>query len=500
MERYKLIKEVGDGTFGSVWRAINKQSGEVVAIKKMKKKYYSWEECVNLREVKSLRKMNHANIVKLKEVIRECDTLCLVFEYMEYNLYQLMKNREKLFSENEVRNWCFQVFQGLAYMHQRGYFHRDLKPENLLVTKDVIKIADFGLAREISSQPPYTEYVSTRWYRAPEVLLQSHLYSSKVDMWAMGAIMAELFTLRPLFPGSSHVTTCRSSTEIRKLEEKEERKVVEGLHFVVGIVAGIDAGGTPERVVQSEADEIYKICSVLGSPTTESWADGLKLARDINYQFPQLAGVHLSTLIPSRSDDAISLVMSLCSWDPCKRPTAAESCFYIPPSLRTRAVTRTPPSAGTRGSLDRLGLKRYSGALPNTKITNNFTSPKVQASIASGDIVGFQPSVGVQRKLDMANEDGIKSKKSLKTTQQSKYRLPGKGSPTSINKGRTARGVSETAEKLVNMSIGTRRLSLGQTRPPPMKAGVNWISESGNLLRSGQQIPTERTLTRKVAG
>ncbi|KAL2965588.1 hypothetical protein AAZX31_16G069000 [Glycine max] len=354
MERYKLIKEVGDGTFGSVWRAINKQSGEVVAIKKMKKKYYSWEECVNLREVKSLRKMNHANIVKLKEVIRECDTLCLVFEYMEYNLYQLMKNREKLFSENEVRNWCFQVFQGLAYMHQRGYFHRDLKPENLLVTKDVIKIADFGLAREISSLPPYTEYVSTRWYRAPEVLLQSHLYSSKVDMWAMGAIMAELFTLRPLFPGSS------------------------------------------------EADEIYKICSVLGSPTTESWADGLKLARDINYQFPQLAGVHLSTLIPSRSDDAISLVTSLCSWDPCKRPTAAEvlqhpffqSCFYIPPSLRTRAVTRTPPSAGTRGSLDRLGLKRYSGALPNTKITNNFTSPKVQASIASG----------VQRKLDMANE------------------------------------------------------------------------------------------------
>ncbi|KAL2333963.1 hypothetical protein Fmac_015176 [Flemingia macrophylla] len=446
MERYKLIKEVGDGTFGSVWRAINKHSGEVVAIKKMKKKYYSWEECVNLREVKSLRKMNHPNIVKLKEVIRESDILCLVFEYMECNLYQLMKNREKLFSENEVRNWCFQVFQGLAYMHQRGYFHRDLKPENLLVSKHVIKIADFGLAREISSQPPYTEYVSTRWYRAPEVLLQSHLYSSKVDMWAMGAIMAELFTLRPLFPGTS------------------------------------------------EADEIYKICSVIGSPTTESWADGLKLARDINYQFPQLASVHLSALIPSRSDDAISLVTSLCSWDPCKRPTAAEalqhpffqSCFYIPPSLRTRAVARTPPSAGIRGSMDRQGLKRYSGALPNTKITNNFSSSKVQAL-----------SSGVQRKLDMANEDVIKNKKSLKTTQ-SKYRLPGKESPTSINKGRTTRGVSETAEKLANMSVGTRRQSMGQTRPPPMKAGVNWISESGNLMVRSR--PTERTLTRKVAG
>lgn len=259
MERYKLIKEIGDGTFGIVWRAINKQSGEVVAIKKMKKKYYSWEECVNLREVKSLRKMNHSNVVKLKEVIRESDILYLVFEYMECNLYQLMKKREKLFSDDEVRNLCFQVFQGLAYMHQRGYFHRDLKPENLLVTKDIIKVSDFGLVREISSQPPYTEYVSTRWYRAPEVLLQSSLYSSKVDMWAMGAIMAELFTLRPLFPGTS------------------------------------------------EADEIYKICGVIGSPTAESWADGLKLSRDINYQFPQVSSLNLNVSLNRESEASFSL-------------------------------------------------------------------------------------------------------------------------------------------------------------------------------------------------
>ncbi|XP_012574599.1 cyclin-dependent kinase F-4 [Cicer arietinum] len=449
MERYKLIKEVGDGTFGSVWRAISKQTGEVVAIKKMKKKYYSWEECVNLREVKSLRKMNHPNIVKLKEVIRESDILYFVFEYMECNLYQLMKDREKLFSEGEIRNWCFQVFQGLAYMHHRGYFHRDLKPENLLVTKDIIKIADFGLAREISSQPPYTEYVSTRWYRAPEVLLQSYIYSSKVDMWAMGAIMAELFSLRPLFPGAS------------------------------------------------EADEIFKICGVIGTPTTESWADGLKLARDINYHFPQLAGVNLSALIPSASDSAISLIQSLCLWDPCKRPTASEalqhpffqSCFYIPPSLRSRAVARTPPPAGTRGSLDQQGIKRYPGALPNSKLTNYFSSPKVQ------------PYSGVQRKLDMINQDGIKNEKPMKTTTQSKYRQPGKDSPTSINKGGVACGVSETAERLANISVGTRRQSMGQTRPPPMKAGVNWSSDSPNfMLRPAPQIPTGRTFTRKVAG
>ncbi|KAF6174864.1 hypothetical protein GIB67_026352 [Kingdonia uniflora] len=173
MDRYNIIKEVGNGTFGSVWRAINKLTGKIVTIKKIKRKYYSWDEWINLREVKSLRKMNHPNIVKLKEVIKENNILYFVFEYMECNLYQLIKDRGKLLSETEVRNWCFQVFHALSYMHQNGYFHRDLKLENLLVTKESIKIADFGLIRETCSQPPYTEYVLTHWYRAPEVLLQS---------------------------------------------------------------------------------------------------------------------------------------------------------------------------------------------------------------------------------------------------------------------------------------------------------------------------------------
>ncbi|KAK9928216.1 hypothetical protein M0R45_025362 [Rubus argutus] len=438
MERYKLIKEVGDGTFGTVWRAINKQTGEIVAIKKMKKRYYSWEECISLREVKSLRRMNHPNIVKLKEVIRENDILYFVFEYMEFNLYQLMKDKEKLFPEAEVRNWCFQVFQGLAYMHQRGYFHRDLKPENLLVTKDLIKIADFGLAREVDSQPPYTEYVSTRWYRAPEVLLQSYLYSSKVDMWAMGAIMAELFSLRPLFPGVS------------------------------------------------EADEIHKICSVIGTPTKDSWADGLLLARDINYQFPQFAA----------SLDHFVL------GTPSKRPTAAEalqhpffqSCYYVPPSLRPKSTTaRTPPFAGTRGALEQQSARKFSGTLSNSKLTSSFPSPKLNASIGTG----------VQRKLDMANQDAKKNDKYLKSSgKQQKYRPPGKSSPTSVNKGRVARGVSDASEKLANMTIGSRRQSVGQPlRPPPMKAGAQWIGESGNLyLRPVQEIQPGRAYSRKVAG
>ncbi|XP_019058475.1 PREDICTED: cyclin-dependent kinase F-4 isoform X2 [Tarenaya hassleriana] len=456
--RYKLIKEVGDGTFGSVWRAINKQTGEVVAIKKMKKKYYSWEECISLREVKSLRRMNHPNIVKLKEVIRENDILYFVFEYMECNLYQLLKDRQKLFAEAGIKNWCFQVFQGLSYMHQRGYFHRDLKPENLLVSKDVIKIADFGLAREVNSNPPFTEYVSTRWYRAPEVLLQSYVYTSKVDMWAMGAIMAELFTLRPLFPGAS------------------------------------------------EADEIYKICNVIGSPTEVTWSEGLNLARAINYQFPQLPGVPLSSLIPSASGDAVNLIERLCSWDPCKRPTAAEalqhpffqSCLYVPPSLRLKpSAARTPP-VGPRGSFEQSSTKRFPVALTNPKPVNSYVTPKVNAPF----------STGIQRKLDMANQFSkdatTKNNKPMKSSsaRDAKYRPPGRKTPPSLNKSRGTRGVSETADKLASTTIGAaasaRRHTITTVRAPPMKAG--WMGESTKDMFLRPNQPPSNAYTRKVAG
>ncbi|KAG8382067.1 hypothetical protein BUALT_Bualt05G0038000 [Buddleja alternifolia] len=449
MERYTVIKEVGNGTFGNVWRALSKQSGEVVAIKRMKKKYYSWEECINLREVKSLRKMSHPNIVKLKEVIRENDILYFVFEYMECNLYQLMKDRQIPFLEAEVRNWCFQVFQGLAYTHQRGYFHRDLKPENLLVSKDVIKIADFGLAREINSQPPFTEYVSTRWYRAPEVLLQSPIYGPPVDMWAMGAIMAELFTLRPLFPGSS------------------------------------------------EADEIYKICRVLGSPTKSLWPEGLELARDINYQFPQVAGVHLSMLMPGVSEDAINLIASLCSWDPSKRPTAMEalqhpffqSCFYIPPSLRSRpALARTPPSVGTKGFLEQKSGRIYPGHLSIPKPINGFSSAKAQASLTSG----------VQRKLDLNNQDVTKNNNNQKNyvLLQPKYRPPGMNAPPGYF-GKP-RGVSDATEKLTNLSLGSVRPIAKPSVPPPMKAG-GWHNQSDLFAGRSEEFPG-RSYIRKVVG
>ncbi|KAK7930776.1 hypothetical protein WMY93_007171 [Mugilogobius chulae] len=313
MNRYTNIRQLGDGTYGSVILGRSLESGELVAIKNCEpsseaspvsvvtcrlldvtswrrgqpgatwvartgvdeKKVYSWEECMNLREVKSLKKLNHANVIKLKEVIRENDHLYFIFEYMKENLYQLMKDRTRLFPESAVRNIMFQILQGLAFIHKHGFFHRDMKPENLLcMGPELVKIADFGLAREIRSRPPYTDYVSTR------CAAQVHILQLAIDQWAVGCIMAELYTLRPLFPGSS------------------------------------------------EVDTIFKICQVLGTPKKNDWPEGYLLANAMNFRWPQCVPSSLKTLIPNASPDAIHLMTDLLQWDPKRRPASAQALRY----------------------------------------------------------------------------------------------------------------------------------------------------------------------------
>lgn len=156
-----------------------------------------------MREVRALLHINHPNIVKMLEVIKDNNYLALVFEFLDEDVYHHIKDRTKLLSETHIRNIIFQTLQGLAYMHSKGLFHRDLKPENLLFKAGTVKIADFGLVRDMRQKPPFTEYVSTRWYRAPEVLLRSQNYGPAIDIFALGALMAELYTFKPLFPGSS---------------------------------------------------------------------------------------------------------------------------------------------------------------------------------------------------------------------------------------------------------------------------------------------------------
>lgn len=288
MEKYKVLEELGNGTCGSVYKAVNMETSEIVAVKKMKRKFYNWEECINLREVKSLRKLNHPNIIKLKEIVRENNELFFIFDYMEYNLYQVMRDRGKPFSEEEIRTYMSQVLQGLAHMHSNGYFHRDLKPENLLVTNNVIKVADFGLARELSSLPPFTEYVSTRWYRAPEVLLRSSVYTPAIDMWAVGAIIAELFTCCPIFPG------------------------------------------------ESEMDQLYKICCVLGMPNWNMFPEARNISLIVNISYTQVMPTKLTDIMPNASLEAIDLIKLLCSWDSLRRPTAEQTLSHPFFHVRTR--------------------------------------------------------------------------------------------------------------------------------------------------------------------
>ncbi|KAI4365762.1 hypothetical protein MLD38_021721 [Melastoma candidum] len=310
MERYKILRELGDGACGCVYKAVNMATLEIVAIKKMKRKFYYWEECMNLREVKALRRLDHPNVVKLKEVVRENNELFLVLEYMEHNLYQIIRERHgKPFSEEEIRHYTSQVLQGLDHMHKNAYFHRDLKPENLLVTGNTLKIADLGLARELLSAPPYTEYVSTRWYRAPEVLLQSSSYTPAIDMWAVGAIVAELFTLSPIFPGDS------------------------------------------------EIDQLYKICNILGLPERSSLPGGADVSRLLNISFSEILPANLSLVIPNASPEAIDLIKQLCSWDPMKRPTAEEALKH--PFFHAWKWVPTNPD---EKKLDRIG------AIPNLEL------------------------------------------------------------------------------------------------------------------------------------
>ena len=289
MDNYEILNKLGGGSFAEVYKAIKKKTGEYVAIKILKKKYSNWEECLELRETKSLKKLQDSslnshqkgieNIIKLKEMIfiKETGTLNLIFEYMEKDLFILMKERTpKKLNENQIKSIIYQTLMGLSYMHKYGFFHRDLKPENLLVTGEIIKIADFGLAREIRSIPPYTEYVSTRYYRAPECILKSNNYNSPIDIWALGCIMAEMYLHpQPLFFGNN------------------------------------------------EKEVLYKICSILGTPNHDIWNEGISQANKMDIKFPKFEPQKLENIITNASKDAIDLISQMIKWDPNKRATAS---------------------------------------------------------------------------------------------------------------------------------------------------------------------------------
>ena len=264
VEKYAFGRRLGGGAYGDVWLARervpaglqgyrssngagcgNKENagtaGRLVAVKHIKRKYARWEECLKLRECRVLSSLPpHRNCVRLFQLIHAKPQLDLyfVFEYCSRDLHQLTTARRQAqapFSVAEVAALTFDLIAALQHLHRHGFFHRDIKPENLLVTAappaadcsssssfspsagsvsssscssdlciGTLKLADFGQTREIRSRPPYTDYVATRWYRAPEVLAGGGQYNSPVDMWAAGCVMGELMTCgSPIFPGQS---------------------------------------------------------------------------------------------------------------------------------------------------------------------------------------------------------------------------------------------------------------------------------------------------------
>lgn len=353
---YTPLKVLGDGSFGTVWLCdwhgtlppntplSPMQCGagarpewvgkRLVAVKRMKKKWDGgWDDCQKLKEIESLRAIPfHPNIIPLYDffLLPASKELYFVFESMEGNLYHLIKARKgRPLAGGLVSSIFHQIVSGLHHIHSSGYFHRDMKPENVLVTttglfdyvplspiappnappeKDVvaiIKLADFGLARETKSKPPYTEYVATRWYRAPEVLLYSRNYSNPVDMWALGTIMAELVNLRPLFPGAN------------------------------------------------QRDQIHQICEILGDPSSEyrsegshlgggPWPKGVKMAREIGYQFPKMPPKDFFSLFDRTVPlSLIHCIRDLLKYDPDARLTSRQ-CLHHPYLLETAPRNNVP--------------------------------------------------------------------------------------------------------------------------------------------------------------
>lgn len=293
-----------------------------VAIKSMKKTFDSLAPCLELREVVFLRTIPpHPHLVPALDIFLDpySKKLHICMEYMEGNLYQLMKARDhKCLDNASVKSILLQIMHGLEHIHAHQFFHRDIKPENILVSTSshqessnsfrrysalvtppstpptyTVKLADFGLARETHSKLPYTTYVSTRWYRAPEVLLRAGEYSAPVDIWAVGAMAVEIATLKPLFPGGN------------------------------------------------EVDQVWRVCEIMGSPGNwhnkagqrvggGEWREGNRLASKLGFSFPKMAPHAIDTILqaPQWPASLAHFVTWCLMWDPKNRPTSAQALAH----------------------------------------------------------------------------------------------------------------------------------------------------------------------------
>ncbi|CAM8914192.1 hypothetical protein QQ045_030962 [Rhodiola kirilowii] len=281
------IRPVGRGACGMVCAALNAETREDVAIKKIGNAFDNRIDAKRtLREIKLLRHMNHENVIAIKDVIRPLrkenfNDVYIVYDLMDTDLQQIIRSDQPL-SEDHCRFFVYQILRGLKYVHSANVLHRDLKPSNLLVNANCdLKIGDFGLARTTSETDFMTEYVVTRWYRAPELLLNCSEYTAAIDMWSVGCIFGEIMTRRPLFPGRDYVDQLKLVTELI---------------------------GSPDD-------------SSLGFLRSDN-------ARRYVRQLPQYPKQPFSTRFPNMSAEAIDLLEKMLVFDPEKRVTVEEALSH----------------------------------------------------------------------------------------------------------------------------------------------------------------------------
>lgn len=282
MDRYYKIEKIGEGTYGVVYKAKDKQTNEIVALKKIRLE--AEDEGVPstaIREISLLKELPHANIVNLKDVVHVDSKLYLVFEFLDQDLKKYMDFVGKKLHRMLVKSYLQQLIKGIEFCHAHRVLHRDLKPQNLLIDRQgVLKLADFGLARAFGLPVrTYTHEVVTLWYRAPEILLGGKQYSTPVDMWSAGCIFAEMVCRAPLFPGDS------------------------------------------------EIDQLFRIFRLLGTPTEETWP-GVTSYPDFKSTFPQWNPRALSEVVRDLDHLGLDLLSKMLQYEPSQRISAREALAH----------------------------------------------------------------------------------------------------------------------------------------------------------------------------
>ncbi|XP_037365215.1 cyclin-dependent kinase-like 3 isoform X7 [Talpa occidentalis] len=205
MEMYETLGKVGEGSYGTVMKCKHKDTGQIVAIKIFYEKPEKSVNKIATREIKFLKQFRHENLVNLIEVFRQKKKIHLVFEFIDHTVLDELQHYCHGLESKRLRKYLFQILRAIEYLHNNNIIHRDIKPENILVSQSgITKLCDFGFARTLAAPGDiYTDYVATRWYRAPELVLKDTSYGKPVDIWALGCMIIEMATGNPYLPSSS---------------------------------------------------------------------------------------------------------------------------------------------------------------------------------------------------------------------------------------------------------------------------------------------------------